>query len=105
MAVPITDWNLVSQDPKIRHLGPMAQDFFAAFGLGESDRFISSSDADGVALAAIQGLHQIVQEKDCEISDLRFQNTDIQRKNVELENRLAAIEAALARITNQAQGE
>ncbi|MCL4181605.1 MAG: tail fiber domain-containing protein, partial [Verrucomicrobia bacterium] len=77
-ALPITEWNLVSQDPSIRHLGPMAQDFHAAFGLGEDDRHISSSDADGVALAAIQGLHQLLRARDARIA--------------ELEARLAALE-------------
>lgn len=80
-ALPVTEWNLVSQDPSIRHLGPMAQDFHAAFGLGEDDRHISSSDADGVAFAAIQGLYHRLQERDDRIA--------------ELEARLAALEHAL----------
>jgi hypothetical protein len=63
-AMPISTWNWKSQDPGIRHMGPMAQDFRAAFGLGESETHISTVDADGVALAAIQGLQQIVHEKD-----------------------------------------
>lgn len=42
----------------------MAQDFYTAFGLGDSDKAISTIDLDGVALAAIQGLYQVVQEKD-----------------------------------------
>ena len=54
--VPVSTWNYTSQDPSIRHMGPMAQDFYAAFGLGEDDRHITTVDADGVALAAIQGL-------------------------------------------------
>jgi hypothetical protein len=55
--IPVATWNLKSQDPTIRHIGPMAQDFRAAFGVGEDDRSISTSDADGVAFAAIQGLY------------------------------------------------
>ena len=51
-------WNLKSQDPAIRHIGPMAQDFYAAFNVGEDDKHINSVDADGVALAAIQGLNR-----------------------------------------------
>ncbi len=69
--VPITRWNLKSQDPSIRHIGAMAQDFYAAFGVGESERHISTSDADGVALAAIQGLYEIVKEKEGEIDALQ----------------------------------
>jgi hypothetical protein len=67
--MPISTWNYKSQDPAIRHIGPMAQDF-AAFGVGEDDTHISTVDADGVALAAIQGLYQEVQEKDARIADL-----------------------------------
>jgi hypothetical protein len=87
--LPITIWNLQSQTPAIRHIGPMAQDFHALFGIGESDTHITTIDADGVALAAIQGLHQIVQEKECEIDELRA-------RNAELESRLAKIEQMLA---------
>jgi len=56
-SIPITTWNYKTQDGSIRHMGPMAQDFFAAFGLGLGDTTIDTIDPDGVALAAIQGLH------------------------------------------------
>ena len=89
-SVPIETWNLKTQDPSIRHMGPMAQDFHAAFGLGEDDRHISTSNADGVALAAIQGLYGIVQEKDAEISELKA--------------RLAKLEALVERLVSQQSG-
>ena len=54
--VPISTWSYRAQDDSIRHIGPMAQDFYRAFGVGESRRRIDSVDADGVALVAIQGL-------------------------------------------------
>ena len=57
LALPITTWSYQS-DAGVRHLGPMAQDFSAAFALGLDDKHISMVDADGVALAAIQGLNQ-----------------------------------------------
>lgn len=62
--LPIATWNLTTQDPSIRHLGPMAQDFRAAFGLGESEVGINTIDADGVALAAIQGLNAKLEERE-----------------------------------------
>jgi hypothetical protein len=68
--IPISTWNYKTQDTSIRHIGPMAQDFAAAFGVGEDEKHISTIDADGVSLAAIQGLYQIVQEKDQRISQL-----------------------------------
>jgi hypothetical protein len=62
VAMPISEWNY-KQDPDSRHLGPMAQDFHAAFGVGPDDKHIATVDADGVALAAIQGLNQKVEEQ------------------------------------------
>jgi len=79
--IPIGRWSYKAQDPEIEHIGPMAQDFYAAFGLGEDDRHISTIDPDGVALAAIQGLYELVQEKDAQIA--------------ELEARLAMLEASV----------
>jgi hypothetical protein len=76
--LPISTWSYTSQDPSVRHIGPVAQDFSAAFGVGEDDRHISTVDADGVALAAIQGLYQLVQEQNAQI--------------VALEARVAALE-------------
>jgi len=82
-SLPNTWRNLVTQDPSVRHLGPMAQDFRAAFGLGEDDRHISSSDADGVALAAIQGLNQkleeTVRQKDARIAALEQNVAELKR--------------------------
>lgn len=55
-ALPLSEWSF-KLEPGTRHIGPMAQDFHAAFGVGNSDRHIATVDADGVALAAIQGLN------------------------------------------------
>jgi hypothetical protein len=60
-SLPVSTWNYESQNPSIRHIGPMAQDFREAFGVGEDDRFVGTVDADGVALAAIQGLNRKVE--------------------------------------------
>jgi hypothetical protein len=56
--MPITTWNYKTQDPSIRHIGAMAQDFHSAFGIGEDDKHISTIDPDGVALAAIRASMQ-----------------------------------------------
>ena len=76
--LPLSTWNYKSQDESIRHMGPMAQDLYAAFGLGETDTGITTIDADGVALAAIKGLNQRLEDtnkcmadKDREITALR----------------------------------
>jgi len=83
--MPITTWNYKAQDDSIRHMGPVAQDFYAAFGLGTDDAYIATVDADGVALAAIQGLYQRVQE-------LEAQNTQQQAEIEALKARLDALE-------------
>ena len=69
-AMPVATWNYKTQDEDIRHMGPMAQDFYAAFGVGEDETRISTIDADGIALAAIQGLYEIVQEQEERIAAL-----------------------------------
>jgi trimeric autotransporter adhesin len=72
-SIPVKTWNYKSQAESIRHIGPTAQDFKAAFGVGEDETRITTVDADGVALAAIQGLYQMLQEKDASITELRQQ--------------------------------
>jgi hypothetical protein len=57
----------------------VAQDFYAAFGLGADDRHIGSGDLSGVALVAIQGLHQLVQQKDARIAALERAVAELQR--------------------------
>jgi hypothetical protein len=79
--IPVATWSYKSQDASIRHIGPMAQDFHQAFAVGEDERHISTIDADGVALAAIQGLNELVKEKDAKIQTL--------------EDRIAALEKAV----------
>jgi|CXWL01.1.fsa_nt_gi hypothetical protein len=82
--LPVRAWNYKNESSLVRHMGPMAEEFHQSFALGGDDRSIGTIDADGVALAAIQGLHQIVQEKDCqmeglgsEISNLKSQISDL----------------------------
>lgn len=84
LALPISRWSYTAQGPGIRHLGPMAQDFAAAFGLGENTTTIATIDADGVALAAIQGL-----------------SARLASENAALRARLAAVEARLDALAAQ----
>jgi len=75
--LPIQTWRYKTQPDSARHIGPAAQDFYAAFAVGEDDNHITTVDADGVALAAIQGLNEIVKEKDAEIQALRKDLADL----------------------------
>jgi len=71
-ALPITEWQYKVEANGTRHLGPVAQDFHAAFGLnGADDKHIATVDEEGVALAAIQGLNEKLNEKDAEIQALK----------------------------------
>ena len=72
-ALPLHRWSYKSQDESIQHIGPTAQDFYAAFGLGESDTTINTLDPDGIALAAIQELTK-------QIAELRAENAAQQRQ-------------------------
>ena len=83
-ALPMSSWNYKTQDRAIRHLGPTAQDFKAAFGLGESETGITTIDADGVALAAIQGLNQKVEAQRAENAALKQQVEELRRLLTEL---------------------
>ena len=87
LALPITTWSYQA-DVGVRHLGPMAQDFSAAFALGLDDKHISMVDADGVALAAIQGLNAKLE------AELQAQRSAARRKD----ERISALEQELAEI-------
>jgi len=91
VAMPVQAWSYNAEDPAIRHIGPMAQDFYAAFKVGDDDKHIGTIDEGGVAFAAIQGLNQKleqqVKERDARISAL--------------ERRLADLEATVQKVSAQ----
>ena len=64
----IPSWNLIGHDPeKFRHYGPMAQDFFAAFGkdgVGQigTETTINSGDVAGILMIAVQALEKRTKE-------------------------------------------
>jgi hypothetical protein len=78
----ISTWRYIA-DANVRHLGPMAQDFYSAFNVGMEDKHISMVDADGVALAAIQGLNQKVeargQKSEDRIQKLEMENMELKQ--------------------------
>jgi hypothetical protein len=94
--LPIASWNYIAQDDAIRHLGPTAQDFSALFSLGEDSTHITTVDADGVALAAIQGLYKHSQEQAGRIRRLEEQSAELAAENRELKAQLSAFERRLA---------
>lgn len=90
----ITSWNYIA-DPGSLHIGPTAQDFYAAFGVGTDNQHISSIDTGGVALVAIQALSQELAEQDAVIEQLTKQNEQLQQQNEEMLARLEALEELL----------
>ena len=81
--LPITSWNF--KNDSTRHIGPMAQDFYATFNVGPDDKHIATVDEGGVALAAIQGLNQKLDEKDAELQQLKSQNESLEKRLADLE--------------------
>ncbi|HSR53648.1 MAG TPA: tail fiber domain-containing protein [Acidobacteriota bacterium] len=77
--LPLTEWNYIKDGDGIRHIGPMAEDFYEAFGLGVGDNYIAVGDSAGVALAAIQGLSKVVEEKDQQINELNVRIKRLER--------------------------
>lgn len=96
-ALPIAIWRWKGEDERYRHMGPMAQDFYAAFHLGADERHIVTVDAEGVALVAIQGLHQLLQEKDARIVALEQRIAEVES----LRGELAALKSALAEVLQE----
>jgi hypothetical protein len=104
----IETWNYKSEGKAVRHLGPVAQDFYAAFGLGQDDKHISTVDEGGVALAAVQELYRMVLQKDAEVGALtkasREKDAQIQELKVEvvqlqkLEQTVQVLSTKLAKI-------
>ena len=88
--LPLATWRYRDEeDRSVRHIGPMAQDWHAAFGFGPDATIINSGDFDGVNLAAIQALEARSTRQQAEIDALRAENA-------RLEERLRRIEALLA---------
>ena len=73
-AMPVEKWNYKWEaDNDTPHLGPMAQDFKAAFYPGRDEKSITTLEFDGVELAAIQGLNQKLNERSpkCMVSNCK----------------------------------
>jgi hypothetical protein len=91
--LPVTEWNYKSDSEVQKHIGPMAQDFQAAFQLSADDKHISVVDEGGVALVAIQGLNEKV-ENDQRTAEAQLKN--LATENAELKARLEKLEQLLA---------
>ncbi len=95
--MPVRTWSYKAQDASIRHIGPTAQDFHAAFGLGESDVRINTIDADGVALAAVKALEARTRDLQDGDAALRDRVATLAREHDALRTNLARVNASLRR--------
>lgn len=78
--LPIQEWSYRTESDAIRHIGPTAQDFHAAFQLGHDNKGIGTVDADGIALIAIQALEARTQKQASEIEALKTENALMHKK-------------------------
>lgn len=100
--LPIATWSFTAQHRDVRHLGPLAEDFRAAFGLGESDRHIGHLDADGVALAAIQGLALELDARDARIAALEREGREQEQRTLAA---MAEKEARIGELQDRSEGQ
>jgi hypothetical protein len=97
-AMPIRTWTYRLEPDHVRHLGPTAQDFHAAFGLGSDSTTIAGIDEAGVALAAAQALEARTAAQQQRIDALEAQNAALQARVATLEAQARESAALLARI-------
>nr|WP_051877366.1 hypothetical protein [Streptomyces natalensis] len=90
LTLPVTTWHYKTDPPGVCHLGPMAQDWKAAFNLGDDDTMIWCVDANGVTIVSIQALHRLI--------------TDLQTANARLQSQLADLTTRLDSITGRGGG-
>lgn len=89
-ALPISRWRYRSEGRDARHIGPMAQDFHAVFGLGDRDTVIYPVDANGVSLAAAKALRGRLARAEARVAALESDNADLRRRLDALERTIDA---------------
>ena len=87
---PIYYWNYIADPQDTTHIGPMAQDLYAATRLGSSTT-IAPLDVNGALIASVQALHAEIEAKNGQLNDL-------EAENAELQSRLEALEQAVAEL-------
>jgi hypothetical protein len=104
--IPVSTWNYISEGQQVRHIGPMAEDFYQAFNLGTGNTSIGVQDLAGVSMAAVKALDARtteLQQKTAEVDQLRTEVNQLRSTNAAMEQRLAAIEQSLKSNTRAAR--
>ncbi|HEY0375784.1 MAG TPA: tail fiber domain-containing protein [Pyrinomonadaceae bacterium] len=102
-AIPVSTWNYISEGDNVRHMGPMAEDFYQQFRLGTGNTSIGVQDLAGVSIAAIKALDERtndLQKKTAEVVKLRTEVDELRAMNSAFAVRLAALEQNAARQQN-----
>jgi cell division protein FtsB len=102
----VSTWNYISEGSNVRHIGPMAEDFYAQFGLGTGSASIGVQDLAAVSLAAVKALdtrNTELQQKTAEVDKLRAEVNDLRSMNAAMMQRLNALEQNLVKNNGQQQ--
>jgi len=102
-SLPLSKWTYKDDELDARHLGPMAQDFADAFGLGHTRESIATLDVGGVALAAIQGLNERLDAKERQLEEKDEAIDTLAAQNQELQTRLQALEKLVEKLANKSE--
>jgi hypothetical protein len=98
----LSSWNFIGHDPrKFRHYGPMAQDFFVAFGhdgVGQigTETTINAGDLAGILMIAVKALEKRTAElkqKEAQMAVLESEVEELKAKHAYFETLLARLEA------------
>lgn len=100
-SIPIQTWNYTWDADAVRHMGPMAQDVYAAFGLGIGEEHLAPLDVNGIALASIQALADRLDAQSEENASLRDDIAALKARNDRLAERVARLEAAVQQMLNE----
>ncbi len=96
-ALPVYSWQYKAESKETRHVGPTAQAFHAAFGLGDTNTAISTVDIDGITMAGVKALEQRTKALKAETNALRAENAELSARVSQLEAAVAQLLAAARR--------
>ena len=100
----VSEWSYITQSDNIKHVGPMSQDFYSLFKIGENDSTISMVDIDGINMAVLKQLEKRTAELNIEIDKYKVLLNNYQKlkeQNDMLQNRILKIEAVLMEEKNK----
>ena len=98
-SLPIYTWNYKTQNASSTHMGPVAEDFYSAFSLGNSSSSISTIDPAGVALAGIQGLDAKVSS----LMDISWILDGLKALGADIEQGIIKVESLIAQTIQTGQ--